>query len=74
MIISHAELSQRSVVDNAVRNSAEDLVQCAGVLDKSVVEKCWGRVRARSCTNSGEECCREVLEKGVVEKCWGRVL
>ena len=46
------------------------------MLEKSVAEKCWGRLVYK---RIGEEFCREVLEKsvvegGVVEKCWRRVL
>ena len=76
---SHVELLQRSVVDNVLRNSGDDLVQkCRGrVWTKSVVQRCWRKVLYRSVAeekenvirrNGGEECCREVLQE-IGEKC-----
>ena len=55
MLYSHVELSQRSVVDNALRNPGEDLVQ-----------KCWTRAWSRSVVG---RCCRvEAVGKSVGEK------
>ena len=41
------------------------------MLEKIVVEECWGRVLEGGV---GEECCREVWWRSVGEESWGRLL
>ena len=50
------------------------------MLEKSLVEECWGEVLEKSvgkkCCREEfvEKCCRGVLEKSVGGDCWRRVL